>query len=459
MLRYRCWPCLALVLLASGCAVPSARDNAAAASSLVVGRVPAALTWRRDPEADRAAREQAEALLAGGLSVQEAIGVAFLTSPVLQLAFEQLEISRAELVAATRPANPVVVAGMREPGGDLAAFYPDRAISVGILQNVISLLSIPGRRAFAMHNIERVRFEVAQRASEHAAMVAEAWYRHAAARRLVELRERSVNTYRAALDTLAVELANDEEAELSAGELAAERVGLHQLENQLDRARMEAADERARLATLLGIAGWRDDWEIDGVLPRLPGSDPDAAASEAAAMTRRFDLLAAQKNIDMRLRDLATQRRFRWLTDLEIGMFRDKALGDTPFTGPTLALELPLWDQRQAVLIEADAELRSALRQLEDAALEARRQVRSNAATLVGMRRMVERYERDILPHHERVAADMGAGHPAELPRLDARLGMLEAQQQHVAALRDYWVARSALAQAAGDWQGLAGLQ
>ena len=155
MLRYRCWPCVGVLLLASACSVPSARDNADAASSLVAGRLPAPLEWRRDADADRAARERAEQLLAGGLEVDEAIAVALLASPVLQLAFEQLEISRAELIAATRPTNPVLIAGSRKPGGDLAAFYPDRTISIGVLQNVISLLSIPDRRALATHNMLR----------------------------------------------------------------------------------------------------------------------------------------------------------------------------------------------------------------------------------------------------------------------------------------------------------------
>ena len=81
MLRYRCWPCLGALLLAGGCAVPSARDNAASAAGLVESKVPAPLTWRRDPEADRAARERITQLLEDGLTVREAIAVAFLASP------------------------------------------------------------------------------------------------------------------------------------------------------------------------------------------------------------------------------------------------------------------------------------------------------------------------------------------------------------------------------------------
>jgi len=456
MLRYRCWPGLGLLLLAGGCAVPSARDNAATTASLLEGKVPAPLAWRRDPEADKAARESAEQLLEGGLTVQEAIAVAFLTNPRLQIAFEQLEISRSELVAATRPANPVVILGTREPGGDLAAYYPDRTISVGVLQNVISLLTIPGRRAYATRNLERARHEVAQQAAEHAAQVAEAWYRYAAAQRQLELQERSTNAVRAALQNLIVIVANGNGTER---EVAEGRSQVFLFEANLEHSRLDAADERARLESLLGLAGWRDDWQISGGLAPLPQADPDPAQVEAAAMARRFDLQAAQKAIEMRLRDLSTQRRFSWLSELEIGVFRDKAIGGTPFTGPTLAFELPLFDQRQAAVLEADAQLRTAVRQLEAAVLDARRQIRLNARAVTSMRQLVERYERDILPNRERIAASLGAGDPGELDRLNERVRLLAAQREHIALLRDYWVARSALAHAGGDWLALSGTQ
>ena len=99
----------------------------------------------------------------------------------------------------------------------------------------------------------------------------------------------------------------------------------------------------------------------------------------------------------------------------------------------------------------------AATRQLEVLAQEARRQVRRNAVTLATMRRVVERFERDVLPNHARMAAALGAGNPGELARLNGRLGLLAAEREHVGVLRDYWVARSAFAQAAGAWQALGG--
>jgi outer membrane protein TolC len=287
-------------------------------------------------------------------------------------------------------------------------------------------------------------------------MVAESWYRYSAALRLVELHELSVNSVRSGIDALAVEVAN---GDASFEELEESRLELYRMESALERARLDAADERARLATLMGISGWRDDWRIDGELPGLPARDPDAAAIEASAVRNRFDLQAAQKTVEMRLRELSTQRRFRWITELEIGVFRDKAIGETPFIGPTVAFDVPLWDQRQAEILQADASLRSATRSLEAAVLEARQQVRRHAGAVASMRRLIERYERDLLPYHQRAAAGLGPGRPDQAQRVNTRLALLEAQREHLELLRDYWVARSALAHAAGDWLMLSGLQ
>ncbi len=97
----------------------------------------------------------------------------------------------------------------------------------------------------------------------------------------------------------------------------------------------------------------------------MPASDPDPAAIENQALERRFDVRAATKAVDARLRALATQRRFRWMNELELGVFRDSMVGGTTFIGPNAVIELPLFDQRQAQLLAGDAQLRSALRTLE----------------------------------------------------------------------------------------------
>ncbi|HTQ35697.1 MAG TPA: hypothetical protein VMH77_01570, partial [Steroidobacteraceae bacterium] len=92
MQRYRraaqLFPCLGLLLIAGGCSVPSQRENLDSTARLVAGQVAAPLEWRLDEKADAEARQRAEGMLAGSLTLPEAISVSFLTSPDLQLALE-----------------------------------------------------------------------------------------------------------------------------------------------------------------------------------------------------------------------------------------------------------------------------------------------------------------------------------------------------------------------------------
>ncbi len=378
--------------------MPTPRDNMEAAAELVRPRTRANLEWRRDPAADALARQRATELLTAELTPDAAVSVAFLVNPGLQIALEELSISRAQLVAAVTPPNPTAVIGARKPGGDLAVFYPERAVSIGVLVNVISLLNMPDRAAIARLDLQRARYAAAQQAVEHVAKVVQAWVEYSAALQSLKLLE-------------------DGAEQASAAEL----IG----------AELTAAATRARLGELMGVTGWRDDWRVPAVLPPLPDSDPDSAMMEANALKQRLDLQAASKAVDVRLRTLAMQRRFRWVANFDAGLFRDKVLGGTSFTGPNAMVEIPLLDQRIGALLQSDAELHIAVRQLEAAQIAARTEIRIHLAELKATRRQLEAF------------GDSAAAAP-DVP--------------YVLALQEYWRARSALAFATGDWAAISGL-
>lgn len=460
MHRYRStWLALpAAALLLAGCALPSSRENAAAMTGMVAKQTPAPLQWRRDAAADAKAREVAGSLLADGLTLDEAVSVAFLLNPDLQVYFEQLEISRSQFVAAATPPNPVAIVGVREPGGSLSAFYPGRNVTVGVLQNVINVLNMPDRRRIARRDLERARVEAASRATQFGARVAQAWLEYNAALRIEELRGRSQAIVQTALDNLTAAQARNPDvtpavAATRASQLAQQRASLFRYRNLVLRAGVETATAREKLGLLLGVAGWRDNWKLAGELPALPGADFDTRALEEAGVEKRFDVIAAARAVDTRLAVLAMQRRFRWLNQLDLGVFRDKAIGGTAFSGPNAVVEIPLFDQRQAQLLAADAELRSALRSLESARGNARADIRTHEQELRLTRALLENYEGSIIPNQQAMAVGLGtSGSPDDPERLALRLTMISTQEEQVGLLRDYWRARSALALSLGDW-------
>jgi outer membrane protein TolC len=457
MQRYRhaCRLSLGLLIALAGCSVPTQQENLDATARLVSGQVVAPLEWRQDSAADAEARERAQGMLADGLTLQESIAVSFLASPDLQLALEELEITRSDFVAATTASNPVAIVGSRSPQGDLAAFYPGRNISFGVLQNVIDLLKIPARRSVAHLDLERARFEAANAAIRVAADVAQAWIDYSAALQVQQLRQQAVAIYQVAYDRMQAEQPGN--AQITAEVLDEQRRSLLDRQTEAVRARLDAARAREKLGKELGLTGWRDDWSVQLPLPELPAADPDPVAEEQAAMQRRLDILAADQAVDARLRTLAHQRRFRWLNQLDLGLFRDQTSGGTSFTGPSAVIELPVFDQRKAALLKADAQLRTELRSLEATRLAARSEIRTRAAEVAAGRELVEQIEQQIQPGQRQRQASPVGGDPDDTEQLRLRLDILTSEESRVVLLRDYWRARSALALAAGDWGGLSG--
>jgi len=461
MHRYRTgWlGALCAATVVAGCSIPSSKENVAATAQLVAPQTSAPMLWRRDAAADQQARERIEAMLVDGLTVEEAVAVSFLASPELQLALEQLEISRSQLVAASTPPNPVGVVGMRQPGGNWSAFYPGNTLTVGLIQNVIDLLRIPERRGVATRDLERARYQAAEDCSRLAARVVAAWLDYSSALEVERLRGRSLAVVQTGFDNLrqsqqGMEAAAtpDEQAQRTLN-ITGQVEQLFRSRSSAQRAGTDAATSRERLGQLLGLPGWKDDWKISGSLPVLPPAELDATALEAAAVEKRLDVQAAERAVDARLKNLALTRHFRWLNQLDIGVFRDRVSGGTSFTGPNAVVEIPLFDQRQAQLLEADAQLRTAVRTLESVRINARTEIRINAADMRGARVILDAYDQVAMPNYRQMERALETpGDPDSAARLNLQLSMLEAEEERAVLLRDYWRARSALAVSLADW-------
>ena len=449
-----CLATCASALALAGCAFPTARENVDSTAGIVGQQSGAAFRWRRSGDDDAAMLAAIDPLLASPLDADRAIAVAYLASPELQIALEKLEVSRADLVAAVTPPNPVAVIGVRDPGGSLSAFYPKRNVTLGVLQNVLALLNMPARKRVAQYDLERVKLDTADRIVGLAAEVNQDWLELVAAKRILQLRERAAAASSAALDTIVVGVANQKD--YGPLDLALERNAVYGAESQVLRAQLDVATARARLAQQMGIAGLRDGWDVGSELPPLPAADPDAAGLEARALTQRLDLRAARQAVLLRLRALSSQRQFRWLGSLDLGLYRESVSGGTNFTGPNVVIELPLFDQRQSQLLAADAELRNARRVLDSLTQTARSELRTHAAEVVATRALAEKSRDAVLPNQRQILAQLGSSaEPGSVDRLHLRLQGLAAEEEALGYLRDYWRARGALARAAGDWGSL----
>jgi cobalt-zinc-cadmium efflux system outer membrane protein len=150
--------------------------------------------------------------------------------------------------------------------------------------------------------------------------------------------------------------------------------------------------------------------------------------------------------------DLARSTRLFGL--VEVGVEVEQDPEGTRIFGPTLSLQLPLFDRRQAVIARLEAQKRQSERRLLAIAVEVRSHVRLARARLMAARQRVEHYRKVLLPLHESVVAQaqlqyngmqLGLG---ELLR--ARRAQLAARRAYIDEVRGYWVERAELERVMG---------
>lgn len=437
---------LAALLSVAGCAQLPEDDLARGVRDLAAGQGAPAVDWRRSAEADRAAAERRKQLLADGLGPDEAAQVALLSDPDLQARFEELGIARGAYLAAASAPNPFISWQRRavEGGGSIVEW--------GLTANLIDLLTLPARRRAAAGELEGARLAAADAVLHTAIGARERHLRLLAAQRIVALRRDHAD-----LGRLAFELAGRfrDAGNITAIEFEEQRTHHLEARRALEAAELAALEERLGLLRALGVVGIDDGLQVKGALPALPAADPDTAALEASALGRRLDLRAARAEAEARLQRLSLARSTRLLSGLEVGYGREKASGEPRAQGPSLGLELPLFTQQQAALAEGDAAARLAMRRAEGLALDARVQVRSAEAAMREARRRAATWQDEVLPARQAIVD----GQKREFfymlrgpfDPMRAKQASLEAEIEAVEALRDYWLARAALALATGD--------
>ena len=123
-------------------------------------------------------------------------------------------------------------------------------------------------------------------------------------------------------------------------------------------------------------------------------------------------------------------------------------------TGPTLRLELPIFNQGKGRIARLEAQLRQAERRLEAQAIDIRSEVREARDRLLAKKDLAIYYRDELVPERKRVLDLTLTNYNAMLKGpydlLLARQNELAAERGYIDALRDYWIARADLERAVG---------
>ena len=221
-----------------------------------------------------------------------------------------------------------------------------------------------------------------------------------------------------------------------------------------ERAATQALAARAALNTLLGLTTEEDRWSVDAQL-RLPVSMEDELADlQALAQDARLDLIAARQSVVILEDVLGVTRSYRLIGDTRLGVRYEHEDDHSLRIGPTLAMDLPIFNWGGGKVERARAELDQARAEVRRIEIEISNAVRLAHARVTSGRGQVERYRTQLIPQREEVvlrAIEMqNFMIIGQFELLLAKREEYDAYQGYLDTLADYWVARAELTQAVG---------
>jgi len=449
IIKHRALGALALVLTWTAGA---AENSFAPVAKAVQQRTRNEVQWRQDQAAREQAAAQARALLRRPLTVAGAVRVALLNNPGLQASFEEIGLSAADLREARLLANPEV---------DLAVKFPDRPPSTAMVewavaQNFLSLLMIPLRTRVAREQLTAAQLRVSDEVVKLVSEVRMAYFTRQADEALLA-RLRTMQEGEAASLQLTQKL--HEAGNVPDLSLLREQATYSQAKLEIARAEADGREHRERLNRLLGVWGRDTSWSLSGELPAVPSTEVSVQGLETLAVANRFDLAAARTGLEGTVRALGLEKSFRFIGALDFGITGERDADRTNLVGPSLRLEVPIFNRGEARIARGEAQLRMAERKFEQLAIEIRSEVREQRDRLISKRDMALYYRNEILPIRRQITAQTLVQYNAMLvgafDAFQARKEAVDAERGLIEATRDYWIARAELERTVGgDLEG-----
>ncbi len=404
------------------------------------------ILWNRGGAADGEVATRVSALLAKPLGVDEAVQIALLGNRRLQGTYEDLMIAQADVVQAGLLRNPVLSGSLRFPLDQRGA--PN--IEVGVEQDFLDVLLIPARKRLASSAFEAAKLRVGSEVLRLAADVRVAYFTLQGAQQVASMR-RTI----AEAGSASVELAQRQHdaGNISDLDLAGEQALYEQIRLDLARSEGEILGAREHLIRLMGLFGEGVSFTLPDRLPDLPAADPSLDHLETLAITRRLDVAAAREEAQTSAHQLALASGGRWLVG-GVGADVERDVDGKRVVGPTARLELPIFDQKQALLARLEAELRQRQERLAALAIDARSEVREARGRVLATRAVAVHYRSVVIPLRERIVALSQQHYDAMLlgvyQLLMAKQSEVTSYREYIEAVRDYWIARAELARATG---------
>ena len=436
-----------LSLALVGCTTTDPKEAFDALNTTVANRTGQRLQWSRGEKDDQEIRAIVQGLLQTNLTADSSVTIALLNNRTLQAEFEELGISQAELAQTARLRNPTFSSSYRLP------IHPPTILNAEyqLTQDLLDLLTLPTRKRVAAANLEQTKLLLANTVLNTAAEAKAAFYTVQARQQLLGRLQAVMEVNEAGADLAARQ---HKAGNITALELANQAAVFQQSKLEWGKTLAQVKVDRERLNRALGLWGPDTQWKISEQLQPLPEKELALDYLETMAVTQRFDLTAARTQLQTLESMLRLKKNVRWVPAISLGVNAEHDLDHSWVIGPTLDLEVPIFDQGQSAVARLAAQYRQSQRRLEALATDIRSEVRQARDTLVATRDLAEYYGKVYLPQRIRIVNETllqyNAMQEGPLALIAAKERELSAEREYAEAWRDYWLARAELEKAVG---------
>lgn len=395
------------------------------------------------------APEFTERSLRAPLTADIAVQLAMINNPAMRRETARLGFAAGEVYDAGRLANPVF--SLTRLSGDSSAGSNVPQLTLGIAFNFANLLFLPANTRYATAQFEAEKLSVASTALILAADVEKAWFEAVGSDQLAQMREAAARAQKASAD-LAQRFFDA--GNISARELAMERVAASQAMLVSISARADAVEARSGLNRLMGLSAGQSTWTLDARLAEPLPEEDDVAMLQRLALDSRLDVASLRRSAQAIADRYGFTRRTRVVNGIEIGIERERDFDGALDVGPTLSLELPLFNWGGGRVAAIQAALDQAEADLDAGVLDVSNEVQLAAAKVAANRALAQEYRSALIPQQEAV---VGQAQKEQNYMLIGVFELILAKQQeyeafagYIESVRDYWTARAELARAVG---------
>ena len=428
------------VLFLGGCASLSQDGGFSRVQSLTKERLGKEVTLVKS-DADAATVEKTiEPLLAKPLSVDDAVTIALLNNRGLQADYAELGIAEANLVQAGRLQNPLFSFTRLTRGDELEI---DRQLMLPIM----NLLTMPLATKMERRFFEQAQFRAASDALRVADETRRAYFAAVAAQETVKYMQQVKLSAEASAE-LAFKMA--QVGNWSKLDQAREQTFYADAVTQLARAMQAQGAEREKLTRLMGLWGGKTAFQLPDRLPALPTAPREVLDIEAQAMQNRLDVLMARRELAGLADSYKLTKATRFINVLDVGYLRN-SYNQSPKreTGYAIELQIPLFDWGGARVAKSEAIYMQAVNRAAEIAVNARSEVREAYAGYRGAYDIAKHYRDEVVPLKKRISDEQMLRYNGMLISVftllaDARSQVMSVNAS-IEALRDYWIADSAL--------------